>query len=744
MLTVQLGNDRRVFEQWRPDHGQVFRQFAYDTETTLIDDEHPEVIPRVVVATATDGKRGCIIHRNDVAAFFAAHRGVPFIGHNVAFDLAVSQDLLGPQYDLYAQVDAGDIWCTMILHKLWSLATAGHTDRDGCSLRDCVQQHLGIDLPKTVLGPSGTPIRLDFGRYLGGPLTQIPAESLRYAARDVMATWSLFCTLDQKIHGVLEHNAREAYGFVNESRLGDMVERFGPLTHHIQLRASILMDALTRTGIAIDVDRVAAKSAAVERQIQACLQALDARGYSPGREGNSQVLQRALETVAAANPDIVLSRTASGACWSTAGEHLEQVAFLDPFFGAYLEFRHAQKLQGTYLAKMQRPEVRARFGYLAATGRTYCGGGLNLQNLPKEDGQCDGTAECPSIRAAFVPRQGHVFIDSDLSQIELVVLGFVWRHQLGIGESLYDLVNSGQDVHRRIAAAVLGKQLDEVTRADRNSVKPVSFGRPGGMSANTLRRIAHRNYGLDLSLDEVNERIQAYHRLCPELDAFLQDEVDVGTILAEQLHLTTGDYDRATGSRSSSSSGANSHEGWLGGMLLRSLAEAAPCTRETGRQYTPAELDYFWTQAQQLVADLPPDQARALLGRQPSPDLSQAVRDWVGRRPVITVTGRMRANATFCASRNTLFQGVAADGAILGLWRIWRAGHRIVSFIHDQVVVESPADATVPAKVREIERHMIDGILDVVPGMRVSVESVVTRSLDKSELDPRYSHEPGT
>jgi hypothetical protein len=41
--------------------------------------------------------------------------------------------------------------------------------------------------------------------------------------------------------------------------------------------------------------------------------------------------------------------------------------------------------------------------------------------------------------------------------------------------------------------------------------------------------------------------------------------------------------------------------------------------------------------------------------------------------------------------------GPAADGAILGL--VWRAGHRLTSFIHDQVDVEAPADEAVKDRV---------------------------------------------
>ena len=107
------------------------------------------------------------------------------------------------------------------------------------------------------------------------------------------------------------------------------------------------------------------------------------------------------------------------------------------------------------------------------------------------------------------------------------------------------------------------------------------------------------------------------------------------------------------------------------------------------------------------------------------------MRGWTGQR-----LSRLRAGsgpATFCSSRNCVFQGAAADGALLGLWRVWRAGHKIVNFVHDQVVVESPLDGRIGERVAEIEDLMRRGMWEVVPGMNVKVETVVTRSLNKGD-----------
>ena len=174
-------------------------------------------------------------------------------------------------------------------------------------------------------------------------------------------------------------------------------------------------------------------------------------------------------------------------------------------------------------------------------------------------------------------------------------------------------------------------------------------------------------------------------------------------------------------------------------MLLKVLREENPQTStENARPYTPEEIDFFWEQAQRLPVLLTPNLVAMLsLSGQcrtvgAGPKLGGETVCLYGDRPV---AGRR----VYCSSRNCLFQGTAADGAILGLWLVWRAGYKLVDFVHDQLVVESPADDKVHERVAHIEALMKEGMLKVIPGMNVQVESVITRSLNKSDIDPRYT-----
>ena len=735
MFTVEFGSSLSNFTLWQPQRGRIFDAFAYDVETTEIDDSRPDQIPQVVLATAYDGHQGVFIRRDDLLSFFEAHGGVPFIGHNVAYDLAVSQQLFGEQLDIYQAVEDKQVWCTLVLHRLLELATNGNSARDKCSLAHCVEQHLGSKLSKDVQDAHGKQVRLNFGEYLGRDLSEIPPEYLQYAAADTMATWSLFHVLKRKIREVLIRSDR-VFGYVDEDWLSGVMTQFGPLTHHLQLRVSIVLDSINRQGLCVERQRHQSKLAEVTAAIQDSEKRLQQAGFVVRGPGSSSALQRKLQDFHDRHLEVPLKTTKSGK-WSSATEDLAMLSKFDPGFQLLSDFRGYEKHKSTYLDKMNCPAVYPRFRFLASTGRTSCGGGFNLQSLPREDQAEVGS----SIRGCFVPRPGNVFIDSDYSQIELVVLGYIWKSQMEYGHALTDLIDGNRDLHREIASLVLNKPVGEITKSERAAAKPVSFGRPGGMGVKSLQEYARNTYGQNLTVAQVEQTIEAYRQLCPEMDEHLQDEVNNGAVLAEWLQMTPAEYKQAMeGGYLSTDHDEHSPQDWLGGMLLKVLRDPRPETGK-GRPYTAQELEYFWGKAQTLIDELPKKWEADILGRTPSRELWEVVRNWAGKRPVFTVTGRLRAGARFSSSRNNLFQGPTADGAICALWALWRAGYRIVAFIHDQFIVECPADDRVLERKADIERLLIQGMHTVIPEVLVKVETVITRSLNKKDLDPRYYKE---
>ena len=198
---------------------------------------------------------------------------------------------------------------------------------------------------------------------------------------------------------------------------------------------------------------------------------------------------------------IELRRTESGTKYSTAEEDLAELAAVDPFFQDLTTYRATEKLASTYLSKMGRPRLHPRFAYLLATGRISCGGGFNLQNLPRESDESDAAR---TIRGCFVPARGPRVHRRRLQPDRTGRAGpRDPEHQFGWPSKLAEAINAGKDVHRMIASFLLGKPSEEVTKAERQGIKPVSFGRPGGMGAATLQQVARAGYGIDLPLEEV-------------------------------------------------------------------------------------------------------------------------------------------------------------------------------------------------------------------------------------------------
>jgi len=296
-------------------------------------------------------------------------------------------------------------------------------------------------------------------------------------------------------------------------------------------------------------------------------------------------------------------------------------------------------------------------------------------------------------------------------------------------------------MHRLIAAKVLNKEPAQVTDAERDAAKPVSLGRPGGLGWKTIQKQALTVYNSDLTEAQVRERMQAYEDLCPELTEHLKSRINTGLELAIALGLTPAAYNAATGKTSFYPSAEDDQPvGWLGGMLLKTLKERQPMTAgnpDKGTQprlYNLAETSFFWAAAARLPHDqLDETDIADIHERRPSPRLREAVSRLYSREPVITATGRVRANASYAACRNGIMQGLAADGAIHALWDLWRAGYKIVNFIHDEIICEVPEDEHLPARVTEIERLMIEGMQKVVPGANVRGEPEVRRSFSKAD-----------
>jgi hypothetical protein len=187
-----IGNHYLNFRFWTREDGKVFDgPFALDVATPkVIGNEVPEYI----LGAAADGKRGFFIPPSLVFDFLHAHWGEQIIFHSCPFDLVVLDALLkaqGRPMDIYALVDGQKVWDTQIVHRLYSLATDGHTCQgEGQSNLDfCTQRYLGVTLRKVVCDADGNDVRTSWGRWHGRPLKEIPSIYLDCLGKNVLSTF---------------------------------------------------------------------------------------------------------------------------------------------------------------------------------------------------------------------------------------------------------------------------------------------------------------------------------------------------------------------------------------------------------------------------------------------------------------------------------------------------------------------------------------------------------------------------
>lgn len=730
-MNITLGNTTIPFTFWTPAHGTVFNTiFGLDTETTMIDDDHKWLTPAYVLGAACDGTTGYFITREHIAAFLKAHQGLPMAFHNAAFDLDVLQLVVGKKLDLYAAVDGDLVWDTMLLHQLLCLGAEGHVAYGGgqSTLETCAQRYLGVDLPKDVQDLAGDPVRTSYHKWLNQPSETIEPVYLEYLAKDALATILVYDKVQSELAELLQ-NSDDAFNFQSLEWLSEQVRRWGPQTHHTQLKGAIVLRAITGNGIHVDLSKVGDLKEALEAEQARLLEALRVHCYIPG-EGSDKAVQKILERAAKDNPDLTLLRTPTGKFQATE-EALEQLRGLEPFVDLYLRYNEVNKLLTTYLGKLSKGVLHPSFRALVDSGRTSSFGDINAQNLPRNE----------KIRECLIASPGKVLISADYSTLELATLSQTTKSLLGTESEMANLINDGVDLHATLAATITGKQIEAVSKDERQKAKAINFGKPGGMGTGGLIRYAKASYGVTLTEDEAMEIEDAWFELFPEMQDYLRPKYDAGEELAYLLNLTPNEYNEAQGKSPRYGDDDVTPVGWLGGMCLKVLAEEQPVTkRGLGDPYTEAQIDYFWSKLQGNIELFPEEHHDDIKSRKPSWKLRNGIRNWITSCPVFTTSGRLRAVAAHCQQKNTPFQGLAADGAKLALWELWRRGKRIVNFIHDEIVIEVDETCNIAAEAEELCQVMIDAMRQVVPDVRISAEYAVSRCWDKSQklqLDAR-------
>ena len=205
-------------------------------------------------------------------------------------------------------------------------------------------------------------------------------------------------------------------------------------------------------------------------------------------------------------------KTKSG--YSTSAEVLEELRSEAPIVDDILEYRQVTKLRGTYAAAL--PEVadesdRIHTDFkqaLTATGR-LSSADPNLQNIPIR------TKMGREMRRYFIADEGYSLVDADYSQIELRLLAHISGDY-----NMTEAFSSGEDIHRKTAAAVFGVPEESVNDEMRKRAKAVNFGIVYGIGGFSLAK------DIGTSVPEATRYIKNYLMNYPSIDRYLEEVVE--------------------------------------------------------------------------------------------------------------------------------------------------------------------------------------------------------------------------
>lgn len=136
--------------------------------------------------------------------------------------------------------------------------------------------------------------------------------------------------------------------------------------------------------------------------------------------------------------------------------------------------------------------------YAAHTGRWGGSDKINLQNLPSRG------PHGKKLKSAIIAPPEHVLIDTDSSQIEARVLA--WFAEQG---DLIEAFEKGDDVYKKMASAIYGKPIDQISKSERFVGKTTILGCGYGMGAMKFQSQL-KTFGVDVDLEEARRIVGIY------------------------------------------------------------------------------------------------------------------------------------------------------------------------------------------------------------------------------------------
>ena len=406
----------------------AMQSLAPSVAVDLLTDDPSPVRGRLCGVAATSDGRQVFYFPGELAAPLLADAGVAKVGHDLkAAVVAFARRGVEVAGELH------DTCCASHLHEPSNWAPQ--------DLEVVARQVLGRALPD-----------VDQVRGVGKSRKQwseLPSSDVgQYAGARAVAAWQIWHALEGTTDRTL-------------------------LSEYMSLSAVLVRMELR--GICVDVEDLRESGddfAQINRELEAEIYALAGRSFNLGSTKQlGSVLFEDLKLP-------VYKRTKTG--WSTATEALERIAHAHPIVSLVIRWRLLRRLTNTWVTALiacvdDDHRVRSTFH----PARSFSG---RLVNSHPDLGRVPGrTPEMQRIRHAFGVPQGYTLLSLDYHQLGLYVLA----HLTG-DPQLVSPLESGADMHRLTAAAVLDKPADQVDLDERQLGKVVNFATFAGQGANAL------------------------------------------------------------------------------------------------------------------------------------------------------------------------------------------------------------------------------------------------------------------
>jgi DNA polymerase-1 len=437
---------------------------ALDTETSGLDPLKDRVL---LVQVGTPERQALIdaqaVPPEVIGETLPEHQIV--VLHNAAFDLKMLASL-GVSRRVLARARVMD---TMLCEQLLRNGRTTELANGRLGLSVLAERYAGMSLDKTVRAGF-------FDVQSAGDLGE---AELRYAERDVEATWKVFA-----------------------AQL-PLLERDGLLkVAAIEGSACWAWAQMELSGFPIDVERWRGLVAAAGEATRDRRRALD-EAFAPVAPrdlfGQGSINYDSDQEVLQALRDLGLNVDSTRASVLEATGHAAALALV--------RYREHHKIVTTY-GESFLEHVHAADGRLhgrfkpigASTGRASSSE-PNLQNIPKGS----------EFRACFRAPEGRRLITADYAAAELRILAEVTREP-----SFVDAFRAGRDLHSDVARRLFGTEVSKTTRPElRERAKAINFGLVYGMGAGGLAA------QLDVSFEEASGLLDRYFETHPRVRAYL-------------------------------------------------------------------------------------------------------------------------------------------------------------------------------------------------------------------------------